>query len=174
MSSANNFPDPKGIMHPNQIEFMKHLSSWKTDSLIVKNEYFENDDHGSVDLISFYNGLQFIFDGYKLNYYINNHYEKFAKKLGHKFSPTESVINRLGYTYLFEKNDAEQALKMFKSNIENYPNSSNAYDSIADAYKELGNREMTIKSYEKAIELDPAYDPPRRKLEEYLKSTQIK
>ena len=68
MSSANNGGPDVNIMIEPQKKFMENLTNWNTDTLNFKREYFSNDDHGSVDLISIYNGLQYIFENYKLDY----------------------------------------------------------------------------------------------------------
>jgi cytochrome c-type biogenesis protein CcmH/NrfG len=40
-------------------------------------------------------------------------------------------------------------------NIESYPQSSNAYDSLGEAYMNSGDKAQAIVSYQKAVELDP-------------------
>jgi hypothetical protein len=78
-------------------------------------------------------------------------------KLDKRTSPinTESEINSLGYQ-LMGMNRPDQAIQIFKLNVESYPHSSNAYDSLGDAYSQSGNKDLAIKSYEKALQLDPA------------------
>jgi len=36
-----------------------------------------------------------------------------------------------------------------------YPNASNPYDSLAEAYMVQGDREAAIKNYRKSLELNP-------------------
>ncbi len=98
--------------------------------------------------------------------YIN--YKKISDRIGYTFSPTESDINQLAYTFLFLKNDKDKALELFIQNTTNYPNSAYAYDSLSDAYKALGKREMAIENLEKALELNPDQEFSKRKLEELL------
>ena len=78
-------------------------------------------------------------------------------KADNKTSPinTESEINSLGYR-LLAMNRLEQAIEIFKLNVESYPNSSNAYDSLAEAYLKNGNKELAIKNYRRSVELNPA------------------
>jgi len=40
-------------------------------------------------------------------------------------------------------------------NTKEHPTSSNAFDSLGEAYRKNGNKNLAIKSYENAIELDP-------------------
>ena len=51
----------------------------------------------------------------------------------------------------------DDAIEIFKLNVEYYPNSANVYDSLGDAYQAAGKKEEAIKSYEKALSIDPNY-----------------
>jgi tetratricopeptide (TPR) repeat protein len=64
------------------------------------------------------------------------------------------VINRLGYELLSNKR-LDEAIEVLKLNVESYPKSSNAYDSLAEAYMMSGNKALAIKNYEKSLELNP-------------------
>lgn len=66
---------------------------------------------------------------------------------------SEASINRLGYDYL-EKN-IEAALAIFKLNIEEYPNSSNVYDSYGEALMKNGQNDLAIENYKRSLELNP-------------------
>jgi len=66
----------------------------------------------------------------------------------------EARINGLGYGFLRAKKLPE-AIAYFKLNVELYPNSSNVYDSLAEAYRANGDKELAITNYKKSLELDP-------------------
>jgi len=68
---------------------------------------------------------------------------------------SEGDINALGYRLLTRKLVPE-ALEILKLNVEAYPNSSNAYDSLGEAYFVSGNTPQAIRNYEKSLSLDPA------------------
>lgn len=63
-------------------------------------------------------------------------------------------LNGLGYELLHQKKERE-AIRIFQLNTEAYPHSSNAYDSLGEAYLGAGDRSRAIVSYRKAVELDP-------------------
>jgi tetratricopeptide (TPR) repeat protein len=67
---------------------------------------------------------------------------------------SEKQINRLGYL-LMEQEKNEDALKIFKLNIELYPNGFNTYDSYGECLLKLGDTENGIKAYQKSLELNP-------------------
>ncbi len=83
-------------------------------------------------------------------------YKTFKNDSKHKFTETQGAMNRFGYALLQNKKVVE-AIEIFKLNVESYPNSANVYDSLGDALDAAGRREEAIKSYEKALSIDPNY-----------------
>lgn len=65
----------------------------------------------------------------------------------------ESDLNTIGYGLL--KEHPKAALEFFKLNVKAYPKSANVYDSLAEAYMELGENKLAIKNYEKSLKLNP-------------------
>jgi CubicO group peptidase (beta-lactamase class C family) len=66
----------------------------------------------------------------------------------------EGELNRLGYK-LIEKNQIEDAIKIFKLLVSEFPNSANPYDSLGEAYYLNGNNSMALQNYNKVLELNP-------------------
>ncbi len=66
----------------------------------------------------------------------------------------EQQLYSLGYQ-LLNMNKIKEAIEIFKLNVKVYPQSSNVYDSLGEAYMLNGDRELAIKNYEKSLELDP-------------------
>lgn len=73
------------------------------------------------------------------------------KTLGYQFS--EGDLNFYGYV-LLKENKLKQALEIFKQVVCLYPQSSNAYDSFAEAFEDLGNKELAIKNYKYSLALN--------------------
>ena len=63
-------------------------------------------------------------------------------------------MNRLGYQLLRDKR-VDDAIEIFKLNVQAYPAGSNMYDSLAEAYAVRGLRELAIQNYERSLQLDP-------------------
>ena len=78
----------------------------------------------------------------------------------------EDELNMLGYKLLGDEQTRE-AVEIFKLNVEIYPNSSNAHDSLGEVYKTQGDRELSIRHYRRALELNPACRTSRTALEEW-------
>ena len=92
-----------------------------------------------------------------LKHGVNNAIEKYHeiklnKKIGFKFNEWE--LNNLGYM-LLGKDMIIEAIEIFKLNVEEYPDASNPYDSLGEAYMIEGQKELAIKNYEKSLELNP-------------------
>lgn len=83
-------------------------------------------------------------------------YRSFKSIPKNKYVNTETDINALGYNLLRERK-INEAIEVFKLNVESYPNSANVYDSLAEAYLNGGNKEEAIKNYEKALKINSSY-----------------
>ena len=68
---------------------------------------------------------------------------------------TQQQVNRVGYGLLGKKR-TKDAIAVFEMNATDFPTSWNAYDSLAEAYADDGQREKAIATYEKSIALNPA------------------
>jgi tetratricopeptide (TPR) repeat protein len=64
----------------------------------------------------------------------------------------ERALNQTGYQLLGEKKNAE-AISVFTLVIKDYPKSTNAYDSLGDAYVAAGQAEPAIAASEKELAL---------------------
>ncbi|MDQ3749427.1 MAG: serine hydrolase [Acidobacteriota bacterium] len=67
---------------------------------------------------------------------------------------SEPVLDRLGYD-LLRSQKVKEAIEIFKLNVEMFPQAFNVYDSLGEAYMVNGDKELAIKNYEKALELNP-------------------
>jgi len=67
---------------------------------------------------------------------------------------TENNINTLGYQYLFADR-VDDAMVIFKKNVEMFPDSWNVYDSLAECYAAAKDNEHAIEYYTKALEKAP-------------------
>jgi glyoxylase-like metal-dependent hydrolase (beta-lactamase superfamily II) len=80
------------------------------------------------------------------------HSMKAEKKAEYYFG--ENDFNALGYR-LMGSGKIDEAIEVFKLNIEAFPGSWNVYDSLAEAYMTKGVNDLAIKYYKKSIELNP-------------------
>jgi hypothetical protein len=66
----------------------------------------------------------------------------------------EGQLNGLGYR-LIRANKFKEAIRILQLNVEAYPQSSNVYDSLGEAYINDGNKLQAIANYQKSLHLNP-------------------
>ena len=139
-------------------KYSKFLNSLDTREFQFKYEIMKTDNHMSIPHKTIYQGLEFIFDGWQIPAEkatslasIQEHYRNLTDKFGFIIKPSEFLLNRLGYEYL-GKADYENAIDVFKTNVELYPNSDNVYDSLGEAYEKSGKLKLAVASYKIAVE----------------------
>jgi CubicO group peptidase (beta-lactamase class C family) len=79
-------------------------------------------------------------------------------------------LNSLGYELLGD-GEIEMAIAVFKLNVDRFPSDPNTYDSLAEGYLAEGDRDKAIAMYQKALEVDPAFENSRRMLEQLMAET---
>lgn len=93
--------------------------------------------------------------------------ERFGDRGVYDFS--ESSLNRIGYG-LLGSGDTEGAVAIFRLNLEQFPRSANAHDSLAEGYLKAGQKELAEIFYRKSLELDPDHRNALDKLREMAAS----
>src|SRR5579864_865456 len=84
---------------------------------------------------------------------VHQYYElKTAQPATYSFS--EGQLNSLGYRLLHAKK-FKDAIRIMRLNIEAYPQSANAYDSLAEAYMDASDQQQAIANYQKSLQLNP-------------------
>jgi len=152
------------------LSFIEKLENKQDSPLEFGWEYYEDDDHGSVPLITEYDALRFLFPWYRLkglnDFFqedveddpaelltaINEHYKQVSERFGYQVPPAEPDVNSLGYNFI-TMNKPAMARAMFELNIKNYPESANVYDSMGDFYMDQGDTLQAIGQFKKALEL---------------------
>lgn len=88
---------------------------------------------------------------------------KEAQKKAPDFTLDEGRINLWGCILLAQEKTLE-AIEILKLAVSLYPESSNTYDSLAEAYERNGDQALAIKNYRRSLELDPKNDNAVRHL----------
>ena len=90
-------------------------------------------------------------------------YRKIKQDTPNNAAVQENRFNQMGYNLVQQKKLSE-AIVLFKLNVEFYPKSWNAYDSLAEAYMTNGEKDLAIANYKKSLELNPQNSNAREKL----------
>ncbi len=151
--------------------FRELLSKTNIKGFEWQAERMDDEDHGSVVLRSHYFGLRKVYEGWlgprdlKSGAVLgglkgaDEHYKKLSEKFGYSIPVPESLINQMGYQFLFD-GQPEEAIAVFKANVERYPNSANVYDSLAEAYERGGRIDLAEPLYDKARVLGQQNNDP--------------
>ncbi len=75
----------------------------------------------------------------------------------------EQTLNTMGYLLLYGGREMD-GLRVFQKNVQEYPQSSNVYDSLGEAYMKTGQKVLSIQNYEKSLQLNPKNDNAVRQL----------
>jgi predicted alpha/beta superfamily hydrolase len=136
----------------------------KNNGLNYQGKYYPEDTHGSVPLITEYDALRHFFDFFPLKLGMKdftdstgilatkyqNHFAMLSQKMGYQIKPDEGEINYMGYDFLGRKM-YKTAERLFKLNVENYPESYNVYDSYGDYFIAMGDTANAILQLKKAL-----------------------
>ncbi len=166
------------------IDFSTFAESQKQSGLNFSWKVYPEDLHGTVPLPTMRDGLVFLFDWYQfkspqkynnpetpveeLVELLKEQEEIYSTHFGYSVPPmVEELFNAYGYMNL-QMGQPEKAFMFFKSAIDYYPKSANAYDSMADYYEAEDDLTNALKCVTKAFELsgESRYKDRMKELEE--------
>ena len=92
-------------------------------------------------------------------------YIKLKSKHREKYNFLEEDFNALGYK-LLGKGKVQDAIEVFKLNVDCFPDSANAFDSLGEAYMKNGDKKNAVINYKKSLELNPENKNAKKMLKE--------
>jgi predicted alpha/beta superfamily hydrolase len=118
----------------------KAMGAVNSKNLQYKVDYIPNTDHSSIPMLSWYNGLLFIFDGYHKSHFdymkdpdlIESHFKEIESKIGLKMNPPQDIFEILVH-YLTSPDrypDPVKAKKVLNMALKYYPTSSYFKDKL--------------------------------------------
>jgi len=158
-----------------------------SNGMDFQSKYYPDDDHGSLPLSAEIDGIKYLFSWYSLGARdlqkfiqkdskytgkelvetIHAHYEVVSEHFGYKVLPDEHMVNSLGYRFL-EMKKRDLSFACFDMNVENYPQSSNVFDSMGDYFVAIGDVAKGVDFYKKALDVEEV--PITREKYEALKN----
>jgi hypothetical protein len=98
-------------------------------------------------------------------------YREYVNDPAHKYLPDpEPRVNTLGYKFLSASHIAE-AVVIFEVNARTHPLSSNAFDSLGEAYAKAKNTKRALDAYHRSLELDPKNENALRMIKQLRKDS---
>jgi predicted alpha/beta superfamily hydrolase len=143
------------------LQFNEVVREYNTSGLRFGYKYYPDDDHGSVPLITEYDALRFIFDGYRVNLgralaspsYLPEHYKKVSAELGVQLQPSEAMISQLAGFAVGQ--DTAKAIQFYELAAQMYPRSFRSFDRLGVLYAAKGEKSKAIDNLQKSLALNP-------------------
>ena len=132
--------------------------------LFVEYDFFENEDHFSIPLISVYEGLRKLYKGYKYplgelvhksDKEIKTHYHHLAQRLGEGLLPPGKLLDQVGLYLLNSENKPDEAIGILQLNTVYYPQTYITWYHLGQAWGRKGEVEKAKSAFRKALEIDP-------------------
>jgi predicted alpha/beta superfamily hydrolase len=136
------------------------------------SEHWSDEDHGSIVMRAHDRALRKVFAGWQLPREkdgsiagglagAEKHYAALSQRMGYEVKVPEALINQIGYQLLLApEKKVDEAIEVFKVNVERYPESANVHDSLGEAYEAAGKLDLARAGYQKAIDIGgPKADP---------------
>ena len=168
-----DFPSDKNPMKGVARGMMKMVQDVKSDLHRIK---FQEPDRVSLGCVTCHHGrprpmtlaeeLRGVYDAGGIDSTLSRYASLRARFYGRAaYDFGEESLNEIAGA-LMDKGRVDDAIRILKLNVEQYPESSRAYDSLADAYLKAGQKEQAIQASKKALELDPKNRNAERRLKE--------
>lgn len=131
------------------------------------SQAFPNETHTTVPLLAAIDALRHLYLGYRFHEdmmakglaFAERHFQDVSKTVGWPLAIPESVINDFAYEAL-SQGKTQDAIVLFKRNVEANPNSANAYDGLADGYAKAGRWKDAAQTSERAVALAAQFANP--------------
>ncbi|MEL6193834.1 MAG: alpha/beta hydrolase-fold protein [Bacteroidota bacterium] len=166
ISQANNpFNPGVNVGAKNQAiqSFHEILSGSSFSAVHHKLDFFEKEDHFSVPLISMYEGLSFLFEGYQYpldqlaeasEQELQAHYEDFTKRIGGNVLIPGKLFQQVA-SFLLQQGNVDQAKMLFSFTSRHFPTSFQPLEGLGQAYASLELSEKADSIFHKVLELNP-------------------
>lgn len=123
--------------------------AWQIASMAMDSEYRPN----TIPK----NKYELVFDFIRTNTPNEaNKLPKFIKNNTGASINDKALLNRIGFKQVSENKDSEWGIALLKLNTDLFPDDGNLWDSLGEGYYILKDGENAIKSFKKALELQPA------------------
>lgn len=142
------------------------LEKWSIGRFRFEREVFKRGVHMTAPAEALAKGIRMTFGGRSICEAMYEAYKRggmeaagaqyrdFKERADPDYNFGESELNNLGYVLLFQEK-IDDAIEVFKMNVEAYPQAWNAYDSLGEAYLAAGNLSLARVNYEISVQLNP-------------------
>lgn len=143
--------------------FFSNLLTHRLNNVYLKHEVFPEENHSSLVLQAFHNGIRYIFEGYKPPAFddiaqdpeiLIQHYEAFSERFGVTYPPEAWVVDASAGIAL-DKEWNNNVFKLLNLNAKHYPKRILSWSNLADVYTKIGDKAQAKAALHRVLELDP-------------------
>lgn len=158
--------DPKNLHIHSILKLVDTLDAHPQSGLHWKWKYFPEEGHSSIPILAQYDGLNFLFDFYKLADFVRlydakidgasemkRQFEKISTHMGYMLLPDLETMDWLGQYFLREKK-LNNAHDFLSANAENYPHNALSHEGMGDYYIAACDQTKAKEAYQQAVKLD--------------------
>jgi predicted alpha/beta superfamily hydrolase len=174
-SDGNEGSSPGSTFHTDALKFDSLLKKRNIKGLDFEYMTYPIENHMTVPIKSYYDGLRFIYHQWELPgeeinpEIIMRHYKGLSQRFGYPILPDEAYLNSWGQWLVKNPATINNGIKLLEMNTINYPSSSRAFTALGAAYVMKGEKQNAIASYKKASELNPTSNEIKSRLLELQK-----
>ncbi len=149
---GNEGPDMMGSNR----DYAQMLRSRAPRGLRWRFEEMAQEDHGSIVHRGVYRGLELVFEGWAAPAgadtlaELEHHYQALSTRFRIPVGVPENQLNLFGYR-LMAGGKLDDAIAVFRRNVELHPDSANVYDNLAEALEQKGDMAEAIRHYGLAV-----------------------
>ena len=177
LSQANNPFNPGAKVGAKNVaiqSFHEILASPSGSGVYHKLDFFEKEDHFSVPLISMYEGLGFLFEGYQYPLdqlaeasvqELQTHYGDLSERMGGNTLVPGKLFQQVA-SFMLQQGNAEQAQMLFSFTSQQFPDSYQPLEGLGQAYVSLDMSKQADSVFHKVLELNPESAVATRYFEE--------
>ena len=157
-------------------ELMVWLDKNPAKGIEASHHYYPGEDHGTTPHRTLYDGLQAIFQGWRMRYTIagelrdididdvEQHYKTASDVYGFAVSPSVGSMEYVGRYLLEKRRDPKSALEAFHLNSKRFPYLPSVHESLGEVLLELGREDEALSAFRTAMMLgvdeESAYTNP--------------
>ena len=143
-------------------KFIKVLQDAKLESLHSKYSHLPEENHVSITIPGFHQGLRYLFDGYNIEHYpalddfflVQEHYEQLSNRLGYPILMPEEQYQKYIQRLLAER-DLDYAFFLLEKYQVAFPDSAYLLRLYGDAHLLKGALKEARGYYEKLLKAEP-------------------
>ncbi len=159
--------------HADVLKFDSLLKVKAVPGLVHKFVDYPNETHMTVPVVSYLEGLRFIFSGWPLptidddkitGEIVSRHYAALSKQYGYTMRPNEKNIRDWASYLSGTETTRDNAISLLETLYELYPSSTETLTALGDAYALAGEKSKARNCYEKVISMDPHSSDVKDKL----------